>query len=418
MEKSTIVGIDIGTTKICTLVAEVDESDFFRIIGVGIVPSRGMRRGVVTDLSALTEAITHSIAKAQRSSAYEIRTAIISLAGSQVSSINNRGSSGVANGIVSQTDINRAMESAQSIAIPHNREVIHVIKRGFTLDGQESIHKPIGMDGFRLEVEVHIITSAANETENLRKCVQAAGVKVEHLILNPLASGEVVLNDNEKELGVMVCDIGGGTTDIALYINGSIWHTAIKQIGGSLITSDIATGLRLPMQQAEDIKKKYGHAVQEEISKEDYLTIKPFGEDSHVRISRNELAMIIEARVEEIFEYVHQEIRRSGYDSLLPAGVVLTGGSSLLPGIRTVASRVLDLPVRIAKPEDLHGLVDQLDSPAFATSIGLLKWSLLINSAYKQNRHGEPPSTFGNFWQRARGFLKKFDLDDQEEKKS
>lgn len=418
MEKSTIVGIDIGTTKICTLVAEVDESDFFRIIGVGIVPSRGMRRGVVTDLSALTEAITHSIAKAQRSSAYEIRTAIISLAGSQVSSINNRGSSGVANGIVSQTDINRAMESAQSIAIPHNREVIHVIKRGFTLDGQESIHKPIGMDGFRLEVEVHIITSAANETENLRKCVQAAGVKVEHLILNPLASGEVVLNDNEKELGVMVCDIGGGTTDIALYINGSIWHTAIKQIGGSLITSDIATGLRLPMQQAEDIKKKYGHAVQEEISKEDYLTIKPFGEDSHVRISRNELAMIIEARVEEIFEYVHQEIRRSGYDSLLPAGVVLTGGSSLLPGIRTVASRVLDLPVRIAKPEDLHGLVDQLDSPAFATSIGLLKWSLLMNSAYKPNRHGEPPSTFGNFWQRARGFLKKFDLDDQEEKKS
>ena len=417
MEKSTIVGIDIGTTKICTLVAEVEESDALRIIGVGIEPSRGMRRGVVSDLSALTEAITRSVAKAQRTSAYEIRTALVSLAGSQVSSINNRGSSGVANGIVSQLDINRAMESAQSIAIPHNREVIHVIKRGFTLDGQENIQKPIGMDGFRIEVEVHIITAAANETENLRKCVQAAGIKIDHFVLNPLASGEVVLNDNEKELGVMVCDIGGGTTDIALYINGSIWHTAIKQIGGSFITSDIATGLRLPMQQAEEIKKKYGHAVQEEISKEDYLTIKPFGEESHVRISRNELAMIIEARVEEIFEYVHQEIRRSGYDSLLPAGVVLTGGSSLLPGIRSVASRVLDLPVRMAKPEEENGLVDQLDSPAFSTSVGLLKWSLLMNAAYKPNGYGEPPSTFGSIWQRARGFLRKFDLDDQEEKK-
>lgn len=418
MEKSTIVGIDIGTTKICTLVAEVEEGDMLRIIGVGIEPSRGIRRGVVTDLSALTEAITRSVNKAQRTSAYEIRTALVSLAGSQVSSINNRGSSGVANGIVSQTDINRAMESAQSIAIPHNREVIHVIKRGFTLDGQENIQKPIGMDGFRLEVEVHIITAAANETENLRKCVQAAGIKIDHFVLNPLASGEVVLNDNEKELGVMVCDIGGGTTDIALYINGSIWHTAIKQIGGSLITSDIAAGLRLPMQQAEEIKKKYGHAVQEEISKEDYLTIKPFGEESHVRISRNELALVIEARVEEIFEHVQQEIRRSGYDRLLPAGVVLTGGSSLLPSIRTVASRVLDLPVRVAKPEEMNGLVDQLDSPAFSTSVGLLKWSLLMNRAYKPDGRGEPPSTVGSIWQRARGFLKKFDLNDQEENKS
>jgi len=416
MEKPTIVGIDFGTTKVCTLVAEVEEDGSLRIIGVGIEPSRGMKRGVISDLTSATESIVRSVQKAQRTSAYEIRSALVSLAGTQVSSVNSVGPAGVSNGIVSQVDVNRAMEAAQAIAIPHNREIIHVIQRGFTLDGQENIHQPIGMHGYRLEVEAHIITAAAMAVENLRKCVEAAGIKVTHFVLNPLASAEVVLRDNEREVGVMVCDIGGGTTDLAIYINSSVWHTMVIQIGGDLVTSDIAHGLRLSLQQAEEVKHKYGHSSQAAISNEDYFSLRPFGEESAVRISRKELAIIIEARMEEIFNFVLQEIRRSGYDSLLPAGMVLTGGCSLLPGIQTTAREILGIPVRIAKPENLVGLVDQLDSPAFSTSIGLLNWSLLLDQAVKRKSKGGLGPQAGSVIDRIKNVLGIFTVGDQGDK--
>lgn len=413
MDKSTIVGIDVGTTKVCTLVGQLDEDGTLRIIGVGIEPSRGMRRGVITDLVAATECITRSIEKAQRSSGCEIHSALVSLAGSQVSSVNSRGVVGISNNIVSQVDINRAMEAAQAVAIPHNREIIHVIQRGFTIDGQSDIHQPIGMNGYRLELEAHIITAAATAVENLRKCVEAAGIKVSQFVLNPLASGEVVLTDSERELGVMVCDIGGGTTDLAIYINNSVWHTSVIAIGGDLITSDVAHGLRLSMAQAEEVKKKYGYSVKSEISEEDFFSIRAFGEESPVRISRKEMALIIEARVEEIFNFVLQEIRRSGYDRLLPAGVVLTGGCSLLPGIRTVASEVLGLPVRIAQPENLNGLVDQLYSPSYSTSVGLLSWSLLMNKAARPG-YGSIPIIPSDPMGKIREFLGRFGLSSKE----
>lgn len=417
MDKPIIVGIDFGTTKVCTLVAEVEEDGALRIIGVGIEPSRGMKRGVISDLNSATESIVRSIQKAQRTSAYEIRSALVSLAGTQVSSVNSVGPAGVSNGIVSQVDVRRSMEAAQAIAIPHNREIIHVIQRGFTLDGQENIHQPIGMHGYRLEVEAHIITAAATSVENLRKCVEAAGVKVSHFILNPLASAEVVLRDNEREVGVMVCDIGGGTTDLAIYINGSVWHTMVIQIGGDLVTSDIAHGLRLSLQQAEEVKLKYGHTSPTAISNEDYFSLRPFGEESAVRISRKELAIIIEARMEEIFNFVLQEIRRSGYDSLLPAGMVLTGGCSLLPGIQTTAREILGVPVRIAKPENLVGLADQLDSPAFSTSVGLLNWSLLLDQAInKRNGKGGLGPQAGSVFDRIKNILGIFTVGDQGDK--
>ena len=417
MEKPTIVGIDFGTTKICTLVAEVDEENSYRIIGVGIEPSRGMKRGVISDLNLATESLVRSVQKAQRTSAYEIRSALVSLAGTQVSSVNSIGPAGVSNGIVSQVDVNRAMEAAQAIAIPHNREIIHVIQRGFTLDGQENIHQPIGMHGYRLEVEAHIITAAAMAVENLRKCVEAAGIKVSHFVLNPLASAEVVLRENEKEVGVMVCDIGGGTTDLAIYINGSVWHTMVIQIGGDLVTSDIAHGLRLSLQQAEEVKLKYGHSSQSAISNEDYFSLRPFGEESAVRISRKELAIIIEARMDEIFNYVSQEIRRSGYDSLLPAGMVLTGGCSLLPGIQTISRELLGIPVRTAKPENLVGLVDQLDSPAYSTSVGLLNWSLLIDRTIKRNKKSGFNPRAGSLLDRLKSLIGIFTVADQGDKK-
>lgn len=406
MEDRTLVGIDIGTTKICTLVAKVEEDNELRIIGVGIEPSRGMKRGVMVDLEGATTAIARSVEKAQRSSGYEIRSAWVSLAGSHVSSINSKGTAGISGGIVRQVEVSRALEAAQSVAIPHNREVIHVIQRGFSVDGQNGISQPVGMHGYRLEVEAHIITAAETTVENIRKATEAAGVQVQQFVLNPLASGEVVLTETERTLGVMVCDIGGGTTDLAIYINGDVWHTMVLSIGGSLITSDIAHGLRLPLNQAEEVKKKYGHALKSEVTEEDLFSIRAFGQDNPIQMNRRDLAFIIEARVEEIFRFVLQEIKRSGYDGLLPAGVVLTGGSSLLPGIRKLGAEVLGLPVRVAQPENLVGLVDQLYSPAFSTSVGLLNWALLMDDAIQPGKAKAPPVP-EDIWEKIKDFARR-----------
>lgn len=389
MDEPIIVGIDIGTSKICTLVARIEESDNLRILGVGIEPSQGIRKGTVVDLNAAALAVSRSIEKAERTSGFEINAALVSLAGSQVSSINSRGVVGITGGIVDMEDIDRALDAAQAVAIPHNREIIHVIQRGFTIDGQDGIRTPIGMHGYRLEVEAHIITAAASTVENLRQCVGASGIEVQQFVLNPLASGEVVLSETERQMGVAVVDIGGGTTDMAIYIDGDVWHTMVMAVGGNHVTSDIAHGLRLPITQAEEVKLKFGHAIQSAVNPEEQFTVRSFGVDNPERINRSDLANIIEARMEEIFYLVLQEIRRSGYDGLLPAGVVLTGGSSLIPGCRQLASQVMGLPTRIAKPQNLIGLIDQLDSPAYATSVGLLHWALLMSdSSQFIERHG------------------------------
>ncbi len=379
MEEPIVVGIDIGTTKVCTLVARVEGERNFRILGVGIEPAQGIRKGSVVDLPAASQSVARSIEKAERSSGLEITSALVSLAGSHVSSVNSRGVVGISGRVIDEQDVARALEAAQAVAIPHNREIIHVIQRGFDIDGQDGIRMPIGMHGFRLEVEAHIITAAAATVENLRQCVSSSGVEVTQFVLNPLASGEVVLSETERQMGAVVCDIGGGTTDMAIYIDGDVWHTMVLGVGGNHITSDIAHGLRLPVSQAEEIKKVHGYAVAEEVNTDDTVTIRTFTEEKPTQVSRSELANIIEARVEEIFLLVMQEIKRSGYDGLLPAGMVLTGGSSLLPGIKTLATKVLGLPVRIAKPENLVGLTDQLGSPAYSTSVGLLYWALLMN---------------------------------------
>ncbi|NLG97546.1 MAG: cell division protein FtsA [Chloroflexi bacterium] len=380
-EEPIVVGIDIGTTKTCTLVARVESESNLRILGVGIEPSQGIRKGTIVDLQAASQSIARSIEKAERSSGLEVTAAMVSLAGSHVSSVNSRGVVGIAGRVIDQDDVARALDAAQAVAIPHNREIIHVIQRGFVVDGQDGIRMPVGMHGYRLEVEAHIITAAAATVENLRQSVMASGVDVTQFVLNPLASAEVVLSETERNMGVVVCDIGGGTTDMAIYIDGDVWHTMVLGVGGNHVTSDIAHGLRLSLAQAEEIKKQYGHAVQEEIDPTDIFTARIFGEETATQISRRELSMIIEARMEEIFDLVLQEIKRSGYDGLLPAGMVLTGGCSLLPGVRTLANRVLGLPVRIARPENMVGLTDQLHSPAFSTSVGLLYWALMMSEA-------------------------------------
>jgi cell division protein FtsA len=391
-ESPLLVGIDVGTTKICTLIADVDEVGTLRILGVGLEPARGIRKGVVVDVEQASQAIAASVEKAQQSAGYEIGAAFVSLAGAHIAAVNSRGVVGVGGGGhgIEQDDVDRALDSAQAIAIPHGREVIHVIPRAFSVDGQDGIRQPLGMHGFRLEVEAHIITAAAASVQNLTKCVEAAGVQVEAFVLNPLASAEVTLTDTEKEMGVVVCDIGGGTTDLAIYIDGNIWHTLVLSVGGNHITSDIAHGLRLPADVAEKIKMDYGHACTAEVASTESFTVLPFGEDKPVPIARADLATVIEARVEEIFSLVLQEIKRTGYDGLLPAGIVLTGGSAQLPGIRRVASEVLNLPCHVAAPQNLHGLVDKLRGPAFSTSVGLLVWaqheSLVMPRAQKKKK--------------------------------
>jgi cell division protein FtsA len=379
MMEEILVGIDVGTTKVCTLVGRVEEERNLRILGVGIEPSEGIRKGVIVDLGAASQAIARSVEKAEHTSGLEVSSALVSLAGAHVSSVNSRGAIAVPHGVIDAVDVARALDQARAVAIPHDREIVHVIQRGFTVDGQEGIRMPLGMHGYKLEVEAHIITAAAATVDNLRQCVGAAGVEIDQFVLNPLASAEVVLTDQEREMGAAVCDIGGGTTDLAIYVDGDVWHTMVLAVGGNHLTQDIAHGLRLPMAQAEDVKKQQGHAVRGEVGADEYFSIRPFGEDHPVQINRQDLAHIIEARTEEIFNLILQEIKRSGYDGLLPAGMVLTGGTSALPGIQRVASEVLHMPVRTAAPENLVGLVEKLNSPAYSTSVGLLQWALTMH---------------------------------------
>ena len=410
MDAPIIVGIDVGTTKICTLVSRFDEENQLQILGVGIEPSRGLYKGMVVDLNAASRAIARSIEKAEHTSGLEIDSALVSLAGSQVSAINNKGVAGISGQTIDYDDVLRAVDAARAVSIPHNREVIHVIQRSFTVDEQEGIRMPLRMYGYRLEVEAHIITVAAAPTENLRQAVENAGVHVSQFVLNPLASGEMALTETEREMGVLVCDIGGGTTDLAIYKDGDVWHTAVLAVGGNHVTSDIAQGLRLPQSEAEKIKLQHGHALTSVIGEDEYFLVRAFGEDKPVRVSRRDLVHIINARVDEIFELVVHEIKRSGYDGLLPAGIVLTGGSSALPGIRKLANQVLNVPVRIAQPEDLSGMVDRLQAPAYATSVGLLKWASLMNEFVQvstSSRRSAARSLSQWDWSSIRNFLRR-----------
>lgn len=374
-----VVGIDIGTTKVCTIVGEVRDTDTY-VLGVGIEPAQGMKKGMVIDVAALSAAISSSVHKAERSSGYEIGRAFVSVAGGHIESINSTGAVGVSNTRgVQLADLARAMDAARAITLPHGREVLHVIPRNYSLDGQAGLRSPVGMLGFRLEVEAHIITAATQSIQNLERCVEAAGVYVDRFILNPLASGDVVLTNDERESGVMVVDVGGGTTDMAMFIDGSVWHTAVLAVGGQHVTNDIAHGLHLPFELAEAVKLKYGHADPKAVNDLDAFPIQPFGEDLPSKVRRADLAHIINARVAEIFELIMREAKRSGYDGLLRAGIVLTGGSSLLPGIKAVASEVLKMPVRIAHPENLTGASDALKNPSYSTSVGLLKLGLIMD---------------------------------------
>ena len=386
--ENIIVGIDVGTTKICTLIGQVSDGLMPRIIGVGVVPSRGMRKGMIVNVHEATQAIARAVDKAERTAGVQVERAYVSMSGDHITGVNSRGVVAISRGErgVVVSDIERAMDAAQAIAIPHNQEVLHVIPRNYNIDGQDGIREPLGMHGFRLEVEAHIITGASSAIQNLTKCIQALDTEIEELVLNPLASGEAALTLTEQEMGVVLADIGGGTTDISIFIEGSVWHTVILAMGGHHLTNDIAVGLRAPYATAEEIKKKFGHAHPDSIVEDEMLDITAFGEQARQQVSRRFLAEIIEARTVEILELIMKEVKRSGYDGLLPAGLVLCGGTADLSGIQELGRETLGLPVRVGAPRGLRGLVDVLNDPAYATSVGLLLWGLRRESALRPRR--------------------------------
>jgi cell division protein FtsA len=347
-------------------------------VGVGVVPSRGLRKGVIVGVDDATKAIAASIEKAERMSGYKIESAYVGVAGSHISSLNTRGVVAIGRGDrpITQEDVDRALEAAQAVAVPHNRQIIHVIPRGFSLDGQEGVRDPIGLVGYRLEVEAHVVYGATTSLSNVESCVRNASVGITAKVLQPLASAESVLRPEEREMGVVLVDAGGGTIDVAIFIEGSIWHSLVLPVGGNHITNDIAIGMRIPFDLAEALKREHGHAVPEAVPPDEVVEVRSFGQGPERVVSRRELGMIIEARTEEIFEMILREIKRSGYDGLLPAGVVVTGGTAELEGLAELGQRVLDLPVRVGVPEDVSGMVETIQGPAFATSIGLLQWGL------------------------------------------
>ena len=366
-----IVGLDIGTTKIAAIAGEVTD-DGIDIIGIGTAPSKGLRRGVVVNIDATVSAIRAAIDEAENMAGCQISTVFAAISGAHVRGLNSHGIVAVKDKEVREADMARVIEAAKAVAIPMDREVLHVLPQQYVIDDQDGIRDPLGMAGVRLEAKVHIVTTAVTSAQNVVKCANRCGLQVADIVLEPLASAQAVLEEDEKELGVALIDIGGGTFDIAVFADGAIVHTAVLPLGGGHVTNDIATVLRTPLDSAEKIKRKYGCASRAMISDDDTMEVPSVGGRGPRVLPRATLVEIIEPRIEEIFEHVKRELMRSGYADGLAAGIVLTGGATILEGTAEVAEQVLGLPVRRGSPTRIGGLVDVVKSPAYSTGVGLV----------------------------------------------
>lgn len=374
------VGIDIGTTKICAIVGEEVDGEM-EIIGIGTTPSKGLRKGVVINIESTVQSIKKAISEAELMAGLEIKSVYAGIAGGHIKGFNSHGIIAVKNREVSDGDIKRVIDAARAIAIPMDREVIHILPQEYIVDDQDGIQEPMGMNGVRLEAKVHIVTGAVTSAQNIIRCVNRTGIDVETIVLEQLASAEAVLSDDEKELGVVIVDIGGGTTDVAIFSEGSIKHTVVFSLGGDHLTNDIAVGLRTPIIEAEKIKKMYGCALSSLVDKDDTVDVPSVGGRKPRAVSRRVLAEIIEPRVEEMLSLVHREVLRSGYSDVLASGVVLTGGSSLLEGIADIGEQVFNMQVRIGYPTGIGGLVDVVNSPMYATGVGLVLYGEKSNES-------------------------------------
>ena len=381
--KELIVGLDIGTSKIVAVVAEVASDGRLNVLGVGAQEARGLSRGVVVNIEDTVQAISKVIQEVELMADCKVKDVYTGIAGSHIRSFNSNGMVAIKDKEVSPGDIDRVIETARAMPIPAEQEILHILTQEFVIDGQDGIREPIGMSGMRLEVKVHIVTGAISAAQNIVKCVRRCGLDVNDLVLQPLASSYAVLSEDEKDLGVCLIDIGGGTTDIAVWAQGAIRHTAVIPIAGNQVTNDIAMALRTPTRDAEDIKRRSGCALADLANPEEVIEVAGVDDRPSRKLSRRALADVIQPRVEELFEIVQAELRRSGYENVLSSGIVLTGGSASMPGMIELGEEIFHMPVRLGEPKYSGPLVDVIKSPRYATAFGL------ILEAYNQRKRGQ-----------------------------
>jgi cell division protein FtsA len=404
-----IVGMDIGTTKICTIVAEVEEEGGLKITGVGNAPSDGLKRGVVVNVEKTVKSIQEAIDRAEQMSDTRITAVYAGIAGDHIRSFNSRGVIAVSgpDNEITPNDEARVIEAAKAINIPLDREIVHVLPQDFLVDDQPGIKDPLGMSGVRLEADVHIVTGAVTSAQNICKSIRRAGVEVVDLVLEPIASSYAVLTPDEEEMGVALIDIGGGTSDIAVFYNGSIRHTAVVGLGGENVTHDVSIGMRTPLKQAEELKCMHGCALSSLVSKEEVIEVPGIADRPSYKVERAEMTAIIEARMDEIFSLVHREVMRTDYANLLAAGVVVTGGGAMVEGCAELAEEIFGMPVRIGTPRNVTGLVDAVTQPIYATGVGLVQFGLNHQNreGHLMNGNGE---MFNSILGRMKGWVKDF----------
>lgn len=394
-QKNMLVGLDIGTSKVVAIVGEMTEEGGIEIVGLGSHPSRGMKKGVVVNIESTVQSIQRAIEEAELMAGCRIHSVYAGIAGSHIQSMNSHGMVAIKDREVTYGDIERVIEAAKAVQLHGQNRILHVLPQEYSIDNQEGIKEPIGMSGVRLEAKVHMVTGAMNAAQNIERCVQRCSLETDDIILEQLASSYAVLTEDEKELGVCLVDIGGGTTDIAIFTDGAIRHTAVIPIAGDQVTNDIAMALRTPTQHAEDIKIRYACALTQLAKEDETIKVPSVGERPSRDLSRQALAEVVEPRYDELFTLIQAELRRSGYEDLVAAGIVLTGGTSKMEGVVELAEEIFHMPVRLARPIGVSGLVDVINNPIYATAVGLLHYAAMQqNDPIKTNNREEAPIGF------------------------
>jgi cell division protein FtsA len=386
-ENGMIVGLDIGTSKIVAIVAEVNDDNELEIIGIGTHVSRGLKKGVVVNIESTVQSIQRAVEEAELMAGCQIHSVYAGIAGSHIKSMNSHGIVAIRDGEVLESDVERVIDAARAVAIPADQKILHVLPQEFIIDQQEGIREPIGMSGVRMEAKVHLVTGAVSAAQNIIKCIERCGLQADDVILEQLASSYAVLTEDEKELGICLVDIGGGTTDIAVFTEGAIKHTAVIPIAGDQVTNDIAIAMRTPTQYAEEIKIKYACALRQLTNADEVIEVPSVGDRAPRRLARQTLAEVVEPRYEELMSLILAELRRSGYENLIAAGIVLTGGSSKMEGVIELAEEVFHMPVRLGVPQYVTGLIDVVRNPIHATGVGLLLFGHLSEQSSKHKKH-------------------------------
>ena len=400
-EKNLIVGLDIGTSKVVAIVGEINNSDEIEVVGIGSHPSKGLKKGVVVNIESTVQSIQKAVEEAELMAGCDIHSVYTGIAGSHIRSLNSHGIVAIRDNEVSESDVERVIDAARAVAIPADQKILHILPQEFLIDNQDGIREPVGMSGVRLEAKVHIVTGAESAAQNIVKCVKRCGLDVDDIVLEQLASSYSVLTEDEKELGSCIVDIGGGTTDIAVFIGGAIQHTAVIPIAGDQVTNDIAVSMRTPTPYAEEIKIKYACALSQLANPDETIEVPSVGDRAPRRLARQTLAEIVEPRFEELFKLIRNELKRSGYEELIAAGIVITGGSSKMEGAVELAEEIFHIPVRLGVPQYVEGLLDVVRNPIHATGVGLLLYGCeSINQSGYSRSSSHIAYGIGDVWDR------------------